>query len=141
MGLRLYRRHFKERKKGRPEDSKNGEFEESRRGWERCDCLIHASGTLAGKFSHKSTGRWRWDEAKTVTEAWEAAGSWAPVNAQPEPEAEQPEPIPARTELSEVVGAFLKIYRDQNVKASTLAKYKTLTNQLSILCQQELPLY
>jgi hypothetical protein len=51
MGLRLCRQHSKECKNGRPEDSKNGEFEESRRGWERCGCLIHASGTIAGKFS------------------------------------------------------------------------------------------
>jgi len=51
MVLRLYWRHSKECKKERPEDSKSGEFEESRRGWERCGCLIHASGTIAGKFS------------------------------------------------------------------------------------------
>ena len=54
MPLKLYRRHRKECEAARPEDTRTGEFEEGRRGWKKCACLIHASGTLAGR---NSTGR------------------------------------------------------------------------------------
>lgn len=50
MALRLRRRHRKECEAGHLEDFKNGEFEEGRRGWKRCGCPIHASGTIRGKF-------------------------------------------------------------------------------------------
>jgi hypothetical protein len=36
MALPLYRRHRKECRVGRPENSKSGQFEEGRRGWKRC---------------------------------------------------------------------------------------------------------
>ena len=49
MALTLYRRHRKEREGGDVEDSRSGEFEEGRRGWKKCACLIHVSGTLDGK--------------------------------------------------------------------------------------------
>ena len=53
MALKLYRRHRKECEGGHPEDSRSGEFEEGRRGWKKCACLIHASGTLGGTFNRK----------------------------------------------------------------------------------------
>ena len=43
MALQLYRRHRKECEADRPEDSRSGQFEEGRRGWKRCSCLIHVS--------------------------------------------------------------------------------------------------
>lgn len=55
MALTLYRRHRLECEAGRPEDAKSGEWEERRRGWKRCDCVIHLSGTLDGKFSRRAT--------------------------------------------------------------------------------------
>jgi hypothetical protein len=58
---------------GRAEDSRSSEFEEGRRGWKKCACLIHVSGTLGGKFSRKQTGKSAWDESKGVLEA---ARSW-----------------------------------------------------------------
>jgi hypothetical protein len=45
MALKLYRRHRTECEGSHPEDSRSGEFEEGRRGWRRCACQIHASGT------------------------------------------------------------------------------------------------
>jgi hypothetical protein len=66
MALQLYRRHRKDCKAGRPEDDKSGQFEEGRRGWKRCSCLIHVSGTLGGKFKRKPTGEWLWKEANAV---------------------------------------------------------------------------
>ena len=54
---KLYRRHRKECEAGNPEESRTGQFDEGRRGWRKCRCLIHAVGTLGGKFSRKQTGR------------------------------------------------------------------------------------
>jgi hypothetical protein len=76
MALQLYRRHRKECEAERPEDSISGEFEEGRRGWKRCSCLIHVLGTIAGKFSRQLTGQWRWDDARAVTDEWLKNGSW-----------------------------------------------------------------
>ena len=41
----------------------SGEFDERKKGWKRCACQIFASGTLAGKFKRKYTGKSDWDEA------------------------------------------------------------------------------
>jgi hypothetical protein len=64
MALKLYRRRRKECEGGHPEDAKSGEFEEGRRDWKRCACLIHASGTFCGEFNCKQTGKLDWEEAK-----------------------------------------------------------------------------
>ena len=71
MALKLYRRHRKECEGGHPEDARSGEFEEGRRGWKKCACLIHVSGTLGGKFNRKQTGKSDWDEAKSLVASWE----------------------------------------------------------------------
>lgn len=76
MALILYRRHRKECEAGYAEDVRSGEFDETRRGWKRCGCLIHVSGTIGGKFKRKQTGKAKWDEAKAVAAEWEQAGSW-----------------------------------------------------------------
>src|ERR1700693_4738708 len=88
MALTLYRRHRTECEGGHPEDSRSGEFEEGRRGWKKCGCLIHVSGTLGRKFNRKQTGKSKWDEAKAVAVVWEQAQSWdgtAPVVQTPDP--------------------------------------------------------
>src|ERR1700728_4378090 len=92
MALTLYRRHRIECEGGQPEDSRSGEFEEGRRGWKKCACLIHVSGTLGKKSSRKQTGKSNWDEAKAVVTVWESARSWdgvepVPVISVPEPDA------------------------------------------------------
>ncbi len=56
-GLKLYRRHPKDCEGRYREELRSGEFEEGRRGWKRCRCLIHAAGTLVGKFNRKPTGK------------------------------------------------------------------------------------
>ena len=42
-------------------DRRSGEFDEGRRGWKKCGCLIHVSGTLSGKFKRKQAN----DDSKT----------------------------------------------------------------------------
>src|SRR6185437_8618384 len=76
MALTLYRRHRKECEGDQPEDYRSGEFEEGRRGWKRCACLIHVSGTLGKKFSRKNTGHSDWEKARAVVAIWETAGAW-----------------------------------------------------------------
>ena len=53
MALKLYRRHRKECEAKHPEGHRTGEFEESRRGWKHCACLIHATGSINGKFNRR----------------------------------------------------------------------------------------
>ncbi|MCU1259589.1 MAG: hypothetical protein JWO80_2474, partial [Bryobacterales bacterium] len=50
VALNLYRRHRQECEAGHPTESRSGEFEERKKGWKRCACMIFASGTIAGKF-------------------------------------------------------------------------------------------
>lgn len=76
MALILYRRHRQQCEARYPEDLRSGEFDETRRGWKKCSCLIHASGTLGGKFKRKQTGKTSWEEAKAVAATWEKARSW-----------------------------------------------------------------
>jgi hypothetical protein len=66
MAIKLYRRHRKECEGGHVEDSRMREFEEGRRGWKKCGCLIHVSGTLGQKFNCKQIGKADWDEAKAI---------------------------------------------------------------------------
>jgi len=56
MALNLYRRHRKECEGSHTEETRTGQFEEGRRGWKKCACMIHVSGTLGGKFSRRKTG-------------------------------------------------------------------------------------
>jgi hypothetical protein len=58
------------------EDTRTGQFEEGRRGWKKCACMIHVSGTLGGMFSRRRTGTADWDEAKSVVALLQQSGSW-----------------------------------------------------------------
>ena len=59
---------------GHEPDSRSYEPDELRRGWKECCCPMSACGTLAGSFKRENTERFKWDEAKNVAAAWEAAG-------------------------------------------------------------------
>src|ERR1039458_8946961 len=84
MALKLYRRHRKDCEGNHPEDSRTGEFEEGRRGWKRCACVIHVSGTIAGKFNRKQPGATQWEQAKAIADEWVKAGSWDGETLPPE---------------------------------------------------------
>jgi len=43
------------------------------------------SGTIVGKFSRQSTGHWRWEDARAVTDEWLKNGSWPLAVPQPQP--------------------------------------------------------
>ena len=131
MALKLYRRHRPECEGGHPADTRSGEFEEGRRGWKRCACLIHVSGTLGRKFNRKQTGKSDWDEAKALVAAWETADAWdgKPV-VQPVPERleeEQPKSIT----ILDAVKVFLSHREGARVAPATLRKYRTFAKQLT----------
>ena len=127
MALKLYRRHRIECEGGHPEDSRTGEFEEGRRNWKRCGCLIHIAGTLGGKFSRKQTGKALWDEAKAVAAEWEKAGSWTGVVTVPEPLPEAPKS--RRIPVERAVKAFLDEYKETAAFA-THKKYRLLLTKM-----------
>ena len=130
MALKLYRRHRTECEGGHPEDSRSGEFEEGRRGWKRCGCLIHASGTVLGKFSRKQTGKSSWDEARTVAVVWETSGGDGEVPAAP-PKIEPP----AKTTIERAVLAYLA-ERAEISAPNTLRKNRFLLNKLKAHSEQ-----
>ncbi len=131
MALKLYRRHRSECEGGHPEDSRSGQFEEGRRGWKKCACLIHASGTLGGKFNRKQTGKSDWDEAKAVAAVWERAGSWDGKAEIEPPPAPMPAPDdPHRITIADAVKVFLSNREGANIAPATLRKYRTFTNQI-----------
>jgi len=129
MALKLYRRHRTECEGGHLEDTRSGEFEEGRRGWKKCACLIHVSGTLGGKFNRRQTGKSDWEEAKALAAAWEAADSW-------DGKAEPPPPpvtaaVPGRITLADAVRVFLTHREGARIAPATLRKYRTFTKQLT----------
>jgi integrase len=133
MPLTLYRRHRKGCEASRPEGSFTGEFEESRRGAKRCSCVIHVSGTLAGKFNRKRTGCCRWDETRAAAAQWEAAGNWSGLIQPPE----APPPAPATTSgvsIADATEAYLARCENRGIQPTTLSKYRTFIKQLREFC-------
>lgn len=132
MALTLYRRHRKECEASHAEDSRTGEFEERRRGWRKCSCLIHVSGTLARKFNRKQTGKSDWDEAKALVALWEDANSWdGKVALPPAAISSQPD----RVTLSDAVAVFLSLREGEEIAPATLRKYRTFTKQLAAFAE------
>lgn len=127
MSLKLYRRHRAECEAKHPEDSRSGEFEEGRRGWKKCSCLIHVSGTLGGKFNRKQTGKSDWDEAKAVVAVWEDSDSW---DAKPKVQVVTPPAGPPRMTIADGVKIFLSHREGAEIAPSTMSKYLTFTKLL-----------
>jgi hypothetical protein len=69
MALHLYRRHRRDCTGGHTEDSRSGDFEERRKGWRQCECLIYVSGTPAGKFSRQPNEKTTWEDARAFVRA------------------------------------------------------------------------
>ena len=66
MPLNLYRRHRPDCEGGHRSDSRSGEFEERNKTWRKCACNIFASGTLAGRFKRKYTGKCDWSRPRRL---------------------------------------------------------------------------
>lgn len=144
MALHLYRRHRLKCEATHPEDSCSSEHDERRRGWKRCTCGIHVSGTLGGKFSRRATSTGLWDDARAYVAALESVGSWD-GKAVPPPPVEVPVPAPdppaataeshsakARMALAEACQLFRDHRASAGLEAATLRKYATFTKQISV---------
>lgn len=130
MALTLYRRHRLECEAGHREDSRSGEWEERRKGWKRCDCLIHLSGTLDSRFSRKATGTSDWLKARDVAVAYEQAGSWTGT-LKLEPPAPEPAPSKPRVTVADACAVFLTNRESSGLAAATLRKYRTFVKQVA----------
>jgi len=124
VALSLYRRHRPECEAGHPAEQRSGEFEERRKGWKRCACMIFASGTIAGKFRRRYTGTTTWEDAKAVAIEWEKAGSWDGEVTPPPPPVAQPH----RVTIERAVKAFLDELHETAASA-TYKKYRLLLNK------------
>jgi len=119
-----YRRHRQECEAGHPADSKSGEFEEGRRGWKRCACVIHASGTIAGTFNRKQTGEWQWEAARSVAAVWIASGSWDGIRVAKEASQHVAQGLVQPTTIIEAMEAFLAHCKNRNIADAKYRKYK-----------------
>jgi len=127
MALKLYRRHRKECEGQHAEDTRSGEFEEGRRGWKKCGCCIHASGSLRGKFNRRNTSRSDWQEAKIVVAEWEKIGSWDGEILLPA--VQEPADAPKRMPIERAVKTFLDELKEHAAPA-THKKYRLLLKKL-----------
>ena len=130
MRVNLYRRHKPNCAGGHPWQSKSSELEERRKTWMRCDCLIHFSATINGKFGRKATGTTEWDEARTYAATLVASGSW---DSELAPRPPEPPAVPARQRITiaEACKIFLTNRETAEIAAATLRKYRTFTKQLT----------
>jgi integrase len=133
MALKLYRRHRKECEGSHPEDVRTGQFEEGRRGWKRCACIIHVAGTLDRNFNRRQTGETDWERARAVADALQKAGSWDREIAPP-PQA-FPQQSPHRVAVSSATQAFLDELKETAAFA-THKKYRLLLAKLNKFSDQ-----
>lgn len=129
MALNLYRRHREACEGGHAFDSRSGEFEERKRGWKRCACLIFASGTLDRKFSRRCTDTADWLEARRIADEYEKAGSWT---GKPNVLSQAPEPAPEkpRVTIADACKVFITNREAAGLAPATLRKYRTFAKQL-----------
>jgi site-specific recombinase XerD len=118
--INLYRRHRQDCEAGLPLESTSGEFEERKKGWKKCACTIHASGTLEGKFKRRATGLTDWEQTKTLVAQWT---SWDPVAPKPKPGPDAPTSSPDRVTIEKAVHAYRAELEDSHAE-STIRAYR-----------------
>jgi integrase len=129
MALTLYRRHRLECEAAHPEDSRSGEWEERRKGWKRCNCGIHLSGTLGDRFSRKATGTADWEKARQIADVYEKADSWTGTKV--DPAVLEPAPEKPRMTIADACGLFITSRESAGLAPATLRKYHTFTKQIT----------
>jgi integrase len=127
VAINLYRRHRLDCEAGHPEEFRSGEFEERKKGWKRCACVIFASGTLVGRFKRKSTGQTDWQRAREIASSWK---SWGDELAAPLPEAVAA-PNPSRkVTIERAVKAFLASHAESSAY-TTQRMYRYMMNRFT----------
>ena len=129
MAINLYRRHRAECEAGHLEQFRSGEFNERKKGWKRCGCLIHASGTLSGKFSRKSTGVTDWEKAREIVATWK---NWDGESPAPSPETLPPAESEARLATQITIERAVQAFQATHAESSALTTqrmYRYLMNR------------
>jgi site-specific recombinase XerD len=123
MALNLYRRHNQNCEGGHPRWSTSGQHEERSKKWKRCGCPILASGSLAKQFKRLRTGRITWEDALSVADRWEAAGSWAAVvEPTPAPTTSAQNTVGNGTTIERAISAYMAEHR-KNSASQTVKRY------------------
>ncbi len=129
MALNLYRRHRRDCKAGHPEDFFTTDFDERKRGWKRCECVIVVAGTLNKKFKRQSTGRSEWSQARAIADGFESAASWdgavSVTHVAPQPV----ENTRQRVEIEHACKVFLEELKESAALA-TQKKYRLMAGRL-----------
>ena len=136
MALNLYRRHREACEGGHVFDSRSGEFDERKKTWKRCACLIFTSGTLDGKFSRKCTDTSHWTDARRIADEYQKAGSWTGA-PKPEPVLPEPAPAKARVTIGDACKVFLASRESANLAPATFRKYQTFTKQITAYAESK----
>jgi hypothetical protein len=142
MALHLYRRHRLNCEGGHAEDSCSSELDERRKGWKRCACGIHFSGTLAGKFGRRTTEKVTWDEARAYVAALEqrAHGKKRPPQRHPlrrrsqlrsrrEPVTRNRQRVVSRSQRPASCSSDGR--ESAGLEPASLRKYRTFTKQIT----------
>src|ERR1700728_3349485 len=90
--LGLYRRHRQNCKGRHAHNTRTSEYDERKKGWDRCECPIFVSGSLSQICKRQNTAVWEWVDARAVAAEWEQRGSWDGLISQPP----QPEQVPTK---------------------------------------------
>ena len=93
------------------------------RGW-----LIHAAGTLGGKFSHKQTGSPDWEEARALAAPSEAGQRWDGVVRA----AAEPQPSETKSDRITIERALIAFSSEfgQYAALNTQKKYRLILKKL-----------
>jgi hypothetical protein len=132
--LRLYRRHLDGCVAGYKDAIQTYESDEMRPKAPKCRCTIYAGGTLGGKFRRHSTGKWRWEEAKAVAAAWEAAGQWEGVA--PPPTIPGSADKADRVTIERAIKDFLEEH-ERNSSRNTVKRYERPLDNLKRYCAEK----
>lgn len=113
----------------------------AQKGWKRCACFIFASGTLAGKFKRKYTGKSDWDKARAAAAEWEKAGAWDAQGPPPPnlssllPSTSEREPE-MRVTLERAIRAFIAEF-EEHAAVNTQKKYRLLLIKLKAFAESK----
>jgi integrase len=131
VAINLYRRHRRDCKAGQKEESLSGEFEERKKGWRHCACIIFVSGTLAGKFRRKSTGLTDWEKARDLVSTWRTWDGELPVTTSLPPASSS-----SKVSIDRAIQAFLAAHSESSA-ATTQRMYRYLLNRFTDFCDSK----
>jgi hypothetical protein len=100
---------------------------------EEMRCLIHASGTLAGRFNRRHTGKSKWEEAKAVAAAWEAADFW---DGKTQPAVSIPPASSRPIPIADAIDVFLSVREGSRIAGGTLSKVQDIYQAASGVCRR-----